>query len=47
MREKKNIRQLNLNKNKLNNLSKIKTKFLNYIKPNYKNLQKIHNKTEI
>ena len=47
MREKKNIRQLNLNKNKLNNLSQIKTKFLNYIKPNYKNLQKIHNKTEI
>ena len=47
IREKKNIRQLNLNKNKLNNLSQIKTKFLNYIKPNYKNFQKIHHKTEI
>ena len=46
-REKKNIRQLNLNKNKLNNLSQIKTKFLNYIKPSYKNFQKIHHKTEI
>ena len=47
IREKKNLRQLNLNKNKLNNLSQIKTKFLNYIKPNYKNFQKIHHKTEI
>ena len=47
IREKKNLRQLNLNKNKLNNLSQIKTKFLNYIKPNYKNFQKIHHETEI
>ena len=47
IREKKNLRQLNLNKNKLNNLSQINTKFLNYIKPNYKNFQKIHHKTEI
>ena len=47
IRDKKNIRQLNINKNKLNNLSQIKTKFLNYIKPNYKNIEMITHKTEI
>ena len=47
IRDKKNIRQLNINKNKINNLSQIKTKFLNYIKPNYKNIEMINHKTEI
>ena len=47
IKEKKNIRQLNINKNKLNNLSQIKIKFLNFIKPNYKNIENIYNKTEI
>ena len=47
IRDKKNIRQLNINKTKLNNLSQIKTKFLNYIKPNYKNIEMINHKTEI
>ena len=47
IRDKKNIRQLNINKNKLNNLSQIKTKFLNYIKPNYKNIEMMNHKTEI
>ena len=47
LREKRNIRQLNFNKNKLNNLSQIKTKFLNFIKPNYKNIEMINHKTEI
>ena len=47
LKEKKNIRQLNINKEKLNNLSQIKTKFMNFIKPNYKNLELIYNKTEI
>ena len=47
LKEKKNIRQLNFNKNKLNNLSQIKTKFINFIKPNYKNIDMIYNKTEI
>ena len=46
LKEKKNIRQLNFNKNKLNNLSQIKTKFVNFIKPNYKNIDMIYNKTE-
>ena len=47
IRDKKNIRQLNINKNKLNNLSQIKTKFLNYVKPNYKNIEMFIHKTEI
>ena len=47
LNEKKNIRQLNINKNKLNNLSQIKTKFVNFIKPNYKNIEMIYNKTNI
>ena len=47
LKEKKNIRQLNINKSKLNNLSQIKTKFVNFIKPNYKNIDILYNKTEI
>ena len=46
-KDKKNIRQLNFNKNKLNNLSQIKTKFINFIKPNYKNIEMMNHKTEI
>jgi hypothetical protein len=47
LKDKKNFRQLNFNKNKLNNLSQIKTKFVNFIKPNYKNIELINHKTEI
>ena len=47
LKDKKNFRQLNFNKNKLNNLSQIKTKFVNFIKPNYKNIELINHKIEI
>ena len=44
------LRKLNFDKNKINlgsNLSQIKTKFTNFIKPNYKNLEIMNLKTEI
>ena len=47
LKDKRNIRQLNFNKNKINNLSQIKTKFVNFIKPNYKNIEMLNYKTEI
>ena len=47
LKDKKNIRQLNFNKSKINNLSQINTKFVNFIKPNYKNIDMIYNKTDI
>ena len=44
--ERKNHRQFNFNKLKVKNLSQIKTKFANYVIPNYKNIEMANNKTD-
>ena len=43
----RNIRKLNFNKKNITNLSQIKTKFINFIKPNYNDLGFPNYRTEI